>query len=231
MHRVLTPLWHAYLNTLALALAALMSLSAAGKAADVGELVAERAEAEFGVQMPANGRFDVRLARDLPTQGEFIRDFWIDRKSGQFIANLVLASGDETRIWGVAQLNVSVPVPARRLMPDEIISEADINVVEMPWQRVNAFAVLEAKDLIGKQVRRMLPQGRPVLVQSVSPPLVITRGQKVQIEFRRGGLYLAAEGKAITDAFSGQEVRVVNLSSNRIIVGIATDDGKVDAKF
>lgn len=212
------------------ALAATMAISSPCAAADVGELVAERAEAEFGAQMPANGRFDVRLARDLPRQGEFIKDFWIDKKNGQFIGNLVLA-GSEIRIWGVARLNVSVPVPARRLMPGEIIADSDINVVEMPWQRVNAFAVLKAEDLIGKQVRRMLPQGRPVSVQSVSPPLVITRGQKVTIEFRRGGLYLTAEGKAITDAFSGQEVRVVNLSSNRIIVGIARDDGKVDAKF
>ncbi len=200
-------------------------------AAEVTELVAERAVTEFAAAMPDKGRFDVRLAADLPQQGDYISDFWIDRKNGQFIANLVTEQGDTKRIWGVAVLTVPIPVPTRRMLPDEIIAAPDIEIIEMPWQRVNAFAVLSPDELIGKQVRRMLTQGRPVQLQSVIPPIVISRGQKVTIEFYRGPLYLTAEGKAISDAYLGQEVKVVNLSSKKTIVGIARGDGKVEARF
>jgi flagellar basal body P-ring formation protein FlgA len=195
------------------------------------ELVAERAVTEFGAAMPGTGRFDVRLAGDLPQDGEFISDFWIDKKSGQFIANLITTKGDTRRIWGVAVLTVSIPVPARRMLPDEIIGETDIEIIEMPWQRVNAYAVLTADELIGKQVRRMLNQGRPVQLQSVIPPIVIKRGQKVTIEYYQGPLYLTAEGKAIADAYLGQEVKVVNLASKMTIVGIALGNGKVEASY
>ena len=200
-------------------------------AAEATQLVAERAVTEFGAAMPDKGRFDVRLAADLPQEGEFISDFWIDKKSGQFIANLVTSKGETRRIWGVAVLTVPIPVPTRRMQPDEIIAAPDIEIIEMAWQRVNAFAVLDPNELIGKQVRRMLTQGRPVQLQSVIPPIVISRGQKVTIEFYRGALYLTAEGKAISDAYLGQEVKVVNLSSRKTIVGIARGDGKVEASF
>ena len=195
------------------------------------ELVAERAVTEFGAAMPGSGQFDVRLAEDLPQAGEFISDFWIDKKSGQFIANLITSKGDTKRIWGVAVLTVSIPVPTRRMLPDEIIGEMDIEIIKMPWQRVNAYAVLTADELIGKQVRRMLNQGRPVQLQSVIPPIVIKRGQKVTIEYYQGPLYLTAEGKAIADAYLGQEVKVVNLASKMTIVGIALGDGKVEAGY
>jgi flagellar basal body P-ring formation protein FlgA len=195
------------------------------------ELVAERAITEFGAAMPVGGRFEVRLAGDLPQDGEFISDFWIDKKSGQFIANLITTKGDTSRIWGVAVLTVAIPVPTRRMLPDEIIGEMDIEIIEMPWQRVNAYAVLTADELVGKQVRRMLNQGRPVQLQSVIPPIVIKRGQKVTIEYYQGPLYLTAEGKAIADAYLGQEVKVVNLASKMTIVGIALGDGKVEASY
>jgi flagella basal body P-ring formation protein FlgA len=195
------------------------------------ELVAERAVTELGPTMPDNGWFEVRLDADLPQDGEFISDFWIDKKSGQFIANMVTTSGDTKRIWGVAVLTVSIPVPIRRMLPDEIIGETDIEIIEMPWQRVNAYAVLTADDLLGKQVRRLLNQGRPVQLQSVIPPIVVSRGQLVTIEFYRGPLYLTAEGKAISDAHLGQEVKVVNLASKMTIVGIARGEGKVEVSY
>ena len=214
-----------------LVLLAITLLAHSAKAAEVAELVTERAVSEYGPAMPENGRFDVRLSGDLPRDGEFISDFWIDKKSGQFIANLITTKGDTKRIWGVAVLTVPIPVPTRRMLPDEIIVAPDVEIIEIPWLRVNAYAVLSPDDLIGKQVRRMLTQGRPVQLQSVIPPIVISRGQKVVIEFNRGPLYLTAEGKAISDAYLGQEVKVVNLGSKKTIVGIARSDGKVEASF
>lgn len=212
--------------------AALLGLAAlpAG-AAEVTDLVAERATRDFGPELPEQGYFKVRLADGLPNEGELIREFWIDKDTGQFIANVLTASGEIRRVWGLATLTVPVPVPVRRILPDTIVRPEDVQTIELPWSRVNAYAVTDTDGLVGMQVRRMLTPGRPVQLQSVMPPLIITRGDRVTIQLTHGSLQLSAEGKAISDAHLGQEVRVVNLSSNKTIVGIARGDGLVEASF
>ena len=200
-------------------------------AADIVGLVGERAAQEFGPAMPEEGFFKVRLADGLPREGEFIREFWIDRDTGQFIANVVTEMGEVQRVWGVATLTLPVPVPVRRIMPDAIIQPQDVEMVDLPWARVNAYAVTDPEGIVGMQVRRMLTPGRPVQVQSVTPPIIISRGERVTIQLSYGALQLSAEGKAISDAHLGQEVRVVNLSSNKTIVGVARADGLVEASF
>lgn len=217
IHFLIT-LWIALLPGLALAV-------------PVTDLVIERAEQEFGPTLPANGSFSVRMAQGTPAEGEFIKEFWIDPDSGQFIANLVTERGDIRRIQGLAILNIPVPVVTRRVMPEEILSEADIQIIDMPWARVHSFAVTEFDGLNGMQVRRMLTPGRPVHRQSVIPPIIVARGDRVIIELKHGPLQLTATGKAISDAHLGQEVRVVNLSSNKTITAVARADGVVEALF
>ncbi|TDK50216.1 flagellar basal body P-ring formation chaperone FlgA [Antarcticimicrobium luteum] len=216
---------------LAALVAALLLPALPAAAAQISALVAERATQEVGPGMPDKGFFNVRMAEGLPDQGDFIREFWIDRDTGQFIANVITDLGEVRRVWGVATLTQPVPVPVRRIMPDEIVQPEDIEMVDMPWARVNAYAVTENAALVGMQVRRMLSPGRPVQLQSVQPPIIVSRGERVTIQLNYGGLELSAEGKAISDAHLGQEVRVVNLSSNKTIVGIARADGLVEASF
>ncbi|TDE38879.1 flagellar basal body P-ring formation chaperone FlgA [Antarcticimicrobium sediminis] len=214
-----------------LALVAALLPAAPATAANIVALVTERATQEFGPGMPDSGFFKVRMAAGLPSEGEFIREFWIDHDTGQFIANVVTDRGDVRRVWGVATLTQPVPVPVRRVMPDTIVQPEDVEMVDMPWARVNAYAITDAKGLVGMQVRRMLSPGRPVQIQSVQPPIIISRGERVTIQLNFGGLELAVSGKAISDAHLGQEVRVVNLSSNKTVVGVARADGLVEASF
>ncbi len=198
-------------------------------AASVTDLVAERATQDLGVEMPQTGHFNVLLPNGSPETGLTLREFWIDHQTGQFIANLVLPTGQINRISGLALLTLPVPVTKRRILPEEIIRADDIELTDLPWQRVNAFAILDPKDLVGMQAKRMIAQGRPVQLQSVTPPIIISRGEEVKIELRHGALHLVTTGKAIGDAHLGQEVRVVNLSSKKTITAIARAEGLVEA--
>jgi len=201
---------------------------AMAKVEQVSDLIEERVLAELQQIVPQNGRIDVRLAEGLIREGAFIQEFWIDQKSGQFIANVVSEYGETHRVWGLAVITVSVPVPIRRLLPDEIVTDADISIIELPLQRLGAFAIQDVDDLVGQQVRRMLVAGRPVPKQSVIPPRIIERGDKVKILLSHGGLSLTATGRAMADAHVGQPLRVVNLSSNKAISAIATGAGVVE---
>lgn len=206
----------------------LIGVPASASAIKVVDLIEERALSELDQQLPVNGRIDIRMAEGAIHQGEFIKEFWIDSDSGQFIANIVTAYGETHRVWGIAVITIQVPVPSRRIMPEEIVTSADLTMVEMPMQRVGNFAISAADGLVGKQVRRMLVAGRPVPRQSVIPPIIVNRGDKVKILLTYGGLQLTASGRAMADAHAGQEIRVVNLSSNKAISAVATTHGIVE---
>lgn len=196
-------------------------------AVTVDSLIAERAEQEYGAEMPPDGHFAVHLSQKFSEEGTFIREFWMDRASGQFIANVVTEHGLTERVWGLAVLTSMVPVPTRRIGPDEIVQPSDVMVVPMPINRLGQHAVRETENLVGKQVRRVLMPGRPVQRHSVVPPKLILRGQKVRIIFDNGALRLTASGRAMADAHLGQEVSVVNLSSRKSVIAVAKADGIV----
>lgn len=200
-------------------------------AADIKQLIAERTEQEYGPAMPDSGIFSVRMAQGAPAEAEYLQEFWVDKDSGQFIANVVTSLGDIRRVHGLAILNVPIPVVNRRIQPEEIIRPEDLQLVEMPWARVHSFAITDIAELKGMQVRRMLSAGRPIHRQSVIPPIIVSRGERVTIELQYGPLQLTARGKAIEDAHLGQEVRVINLTSNKTILAVARADGTVEALF
>ncbi len=197
-------------------------------AAPVGVLVEERARSDYADSLPPEGEFEVTV-KDAP-KGEVVTlaEFWMDPRSGKFLANAVLETGDVQRIGGLALITLPVPVPTRRLLPDDIIMEDDLTVMRLPVGRVGAYVETEIDEVIGKQVRRVLTPGRPIQTQSIIHPLVISRGDRVEISFSDGLLDLRSPGRALSDAHEGQEVRIVNLISNKTVTGIATGEGTVE---
>ncbi|WP_176250972.1 flagellar basal body P-ring formation chaperone FlgA [Sulfitobacter sp. HGT1] len=223
--KLIRSLTRLYLGVLA---AVILASVATAESIPVTELVEERTMAELGATIPVNGRMDIQMAEGMISSGRFIQEFWIDHKTGQFIANVMTDANIPQRVWGVVIINLSVPVPNQRLQPDQIVSRSDITMVDMPMQRLGSFAISDVDELVGQQVRRMLVAGRPVPRQSVMPPRIITRGEDVKIQLNYGGLRLTAKGKAMADAHAGEEIRVVNLSSNKAISAIATGAGIVE---
>ena len=191
-------------------------------------LIEEKARAEFGPTLPESGEFEITAKAGGLEEAVMLSAFWMDKASGQFVANAVTEGGDLRRITGLALLTVPVPVPVRRMLPDEIITEADLRVLRLPHGRVGSFAVIRSEELVGMQVRSLLAQGRPVMAQAVQAPRIIDRGDKVAIRYSDGLLELTAPGRALADAHRGQEVKIVNLVSNTPVVGIATAEGLVE---
>lgn len=211
-----------------LALALMLPVQVQANTVPMLELIEEKARESAGPAIPATARFAISIQSSAPQKALQISAWWIDPSTGRFIANAVSETGQVHRINGMATLIVPVPVPLRRMMPGEIISASDLGAVELPASRVGTFAVIDPMELIGMQVRSLLTEGRPVMVQAVMQPLVIGRGSLVTIRYVDGALELTAPGRALGDAHRDQEVRVINLVSNTSVVGIATTDGTVE---
>lgn len=211
-----------------LLMAAALLLPLPGLAATPADLVAERAHDLWAPQLPEGATIRVRLVDGAPEAADVLSAFWMDRDSGRFLANAVTPDGHVRRIEGVAMVTLMVPVPVRRLMPGDIVRPEDVQTVELPAGRVGSFTVTSPDKLIGMEVKRMLAQGRQVMLQSITAPLVVGRGDRVSILYDDGGLVLTAPGRALDDAHEGQELRIVNLVSNKSLRGIAVQDGVVE---
>ena len=197
-------------------------------AAPLNVLIDEKARESTGPSMPSRGRFDISIQPGAPETAVLISAWWMDTATGRFIANVVTDAGDVRRISGMALLIVSVPVPVRRLMPGDIVGDSDLGTIDLPAGRLGAFTVTDPAELTGMQVRSLLTEGRPVMVQSVMQPVVVSRGELVTLRYFDGRLELSSPGRALADAHRGQEVRIVNLVSNATVSGIASADGIVE---
>ncbi|MGJ8544660.1 MAG: flagellar basal body P-ring formation chaperone FlgA [Sulfitobacter sp.] len=195
---------------------------------DVDVLIEERAREEYGAALPPAGEFSITVKDTLQAEVLTLAEFWMDIPSGKFLANAVLSTGDVQRIGGLALVTVPVPVPARRLLPEEIVGEDDLLMARLPVGRVGGYVITNPAEIIGKQVRRVLSPGRPIQSQSIIQPLIIGRGDRVEIHFSDGLLALSSPGRALSDAHRGQEIRILNLISNKTVTAVATGDGTVE---
>ena len=196
-------------------------------ATPIETLVEERARESYGAQLPDMASFRIAVPQGAPETAESFSDYWMDRTTGRFLANAVLPDGTVRRIEGRAVPVLDVPVPTRRLLPGEIIGAPDLTTVTLPLGRVGAFTVTEVGAVEGMQVKRLLAQGRPVQTQSIMQPLIVTRGERVSIQYDDGQLALAAPGRALDEGHRGQEIRVVNLASNTSVTAVAVAKGIV----
>lgn len=191
-------------------------------------LIQEKAIETYGSTMPDYGSFDVVFHSGSIKEAMVISAFWMDISTGQFVANAVTQDGGVRRVGGLALLGLEVPVPNRRMLPDEIITKQDITVERLPYARVGSYAVIETKSLIGKQVKRILSKGRPIMTQSIMEQRIIGRGDLIKIRYSDGLLKVTAPGRALSDASRGQDIKIVNLVGNKTLIGIASAEGLVD---
>ena len=216
------------MRVLATLLATLLMLAGPALSAPVAVLIEERARSDYGADLPVAGEFEIKVKDTLHGEVVTLAEFWMDVPTGKFLANAVLSTGDVQRIGGFALVTLPVPVPTRRILPDEIVGEADIEITRLPVARVSGYMLTDPAQIVGKQVRRILSPGRPIQSTSVIQPLVIERGDRVEITFSDGILALTSPGRALSDAHEGQEIRIVNLISNKTLTAVATGSGTVE---
>ena len=197
-------------------------------AVPLSDLVSEQAEYQMGYEMPENGQFDISFFNIDDFDVSHISDFVMDKGTGKFVVEAVKDDGETVRIAGLAILLVEVPVALRKIMPSEIITESDIVLDKVHYNRVSPLAILDTNLIVGYQVRRMLSQGKPIIESSITPPIVVSKGERVTIIYKDNAMTLTAPGKSLDEGYKGKEVRIVNLVSNKTVLGVAIEDGIVE---
>lgn len=165
-----------------------------------------------------------------------VRDLQFFPESGRFVTTLTFI-GHPNDVEGtvLGALNVQgryaeyvrVPVMRKRVPSDDLITEADVQWVSVPKDKVRRDTITRSDDLIGLAANRTLAAGRPLRADDVKAPIVMKKGSEVTLLYRRPYLELRAIGVALQDGSIGEAVSIRNKDSNKVVQGIVEDETTV----
>ncbi|WP_244433584.1 flagellar basal body P-ring formation chaperone FlgA [Azospirillum sp. B506] len=196
--------------------------AAAGSGAGPVETrLAEELLASLGPTVPPDAQVALTLGRPFDGPVDAVRDIGLDPRTGIFTAR-ILSNGHPVELSGRADVEVTMPVPVRRIRPGEVIEPSDLTTMRLSLDRAGAGFIASADALVGQSPRRQLSAGRLVQVGSVGAPIVVQRNRPVTLVYEDGALMLAARGRALQEGGVGDTVRVMNIASSTVVTGTVT---------
>ncbi len=140
-------------------------------------------------------------------------------------ARAVLARRDYTFPWTISE---PIVVPKRVIRAGSLIVDEDLEVRTVDLDGSHDELVVSLDGLVGRVARRTLLPGRPVAARSLELPAVIRRGSPVTVSVYLGRMEVSMEGEAMSDGAVGDDIRVLNPTSKRVLFGRVTGHGHVE---
>ena len=97
------------------------------------------------------------------------------------------------------------------------LTMADLQLIEKDISLLRGGYFTTYADLDGKQLRRSLSMNGVITPQMVINPMAVKRGDEVMILAQKGMLTVRSPGIALIDGRVGQQIRVRNTASKRVI--------------
>lgn len=188
------------------------------------------------VEQPAGGKLTVNAANidprikatDCPEPLETSASSTSSTRSN--INVLVECLADNWKVYVPIRISASVPmiVSTRQLGRGEIISASDVTTSMIELQRFRKDGFTNFEQVVGAKLKRNVRLGDVVERNDVC---VVCRNEKVTIRAVKGGMTITTQGTALQDGSSGDQVRVKNDKSQRIIEGIVTGIAEITITF
>ncbi len=127
--------------------------------------------------------------------------------------------------------NVKVLVTTRPVNRNETISPDKLAVETRDQASLQPGFIADLATVFDKQAIRYIPAGSVLYSMHMTEPMLIRRGERVNIQSGKPGLLISSVGVAMMDGIKGQKISVKNVSSNRVIQGTVTNAGLVSVFF
>lgn len=108
----------------------------------------------------------------------------------------------------------------RTLPAGSLIGEGDV-----AFNEALKGGLEDAAQVIGKETRVTLYEGRPILPSNIVAPTLVDRNQSVIVGWSRGGLSIQTEGRALGRGGAGDVIRVLNIASRVTVSARINPDG------
>jgi len=205
----------------------------AGQAVDIRAVETELREALVLEGAPANASIELSSRQTLqimiPTGAAptvAVRDLFYDQRMNRFTAVVEVPAGApnaaRVKIAGSVFASTRIPVLSHAMGRGDLITEGDIQWLDVREEVVRRDIVTNPRQLIGLEPRYQLRAGTPVRSLEVQKPVAVAKNSSVTIIVRTKFMTLTAQGRAVEDGSTGDVIRVTNLQSKQTV------DAKVD---
>ena len=121
-----------------------------------------------------------------------------------------------------------VLVAVSNLAPGQPLQPEMFKLEKMDADKVNNSYLLESTSLTGLELLRSLRAGEPVRNVDVRPAIMVKKGELVQLTVGRPGEFqISARLEAMQDGRLGEQIKLRNAESGRILSGFVTGKGLV----
>lgn len=148
--------------------------------------------------------------------------------SSTFSARFQIAGIDRPLdVSGQIQLLIAAPHLTRTLPQGTILSSDDVEMRMIPLPYAESAGLVAVEQLVGKALQRQTRAGVMLRPSDIAAPEIISRNEQVTVVYQHGSLTLTTTGKALNAASLSEPVTVLNTMSNKVLQGIATQNGTV----
>ncbi len=120
---------------------------------------------------------------------------------------------------------VDVAVSSRNLQKGEQVQPGDFSLKRTNTSRIGRQFFDSAPALIGKEVRRTIRSGAVIRPQDVQQPELVKRGDTVILTAKSGSLTVTSNGTAMASGRLGEQIKVMNTQSKRVIDAVVSGPG------
>lgn len=141
-----------------------------------------------------------------------------------------VSGSDEVRfqLRAVADEWRLMPVAAKPLKKGSVVSAADVQFSKVNGTAAGRDSLEQIGDVVGKSLVRDVGQGEMFKSNSVVVPPVIMSGSRVSMIYRHGRLEASAVGVALESGGEGQEIKVRNEGSKKVVSARVVEKGLVE---
>jgi flagella basal body P-ring formation protein FlgA len=130
-------------------------------------------------------------------------------------------------VSGQIQLMIAAPHLTRTLPQGTILGPNDIEMRMIPLAYAESTGLVALEELVGMALQRQTREGVMLKPSDIAAPEIISRNDSVTVVFQQGALTLTTTGKALNAASLSQPVSVLNTMTNKVLQGVATQNGTV----
>ena len=112
-----------------------------------------------------------------------------------------------------------------------LIDESVIRYQRFNTSNLRQGYLVSKSQVLGQQLKRPLQAGEPLRSSVLEQPLAVERGDIVTLESTNGSITVATQAEALASGRVGEQIRVRNTSSERVIRANVLAKGRVGANF
>lgn len=125
------------------------------------------------------------------------------------------------------QMISPILVANRQLSRGDTLSEADIRLESRDTNSISYGFITDMETAVGMEVKRHIREGEALRKSQLVEPLAVLKGDNVIIEAVTDAISVVAPGEALSNGRTGQQIKVRNTKSERVIRAKVVGPGKV----